>query len=92
MADVTASPDKLVVEGELRLWCTWESQGVSVGDEVILDSIDDWLPRPGDMGKGENEWAYPGTYRITVERLPDTPCCDDADACACDPCACSCSG
>ena len=67
MADVAASPEKLVVEGGMVLIDDYEYRGVEVSGEDLQLNIDDWA------GAGHSgcptETVYPGTYRITVERL-----------------------
>ena len=70
MADVAASPDKLVVEGRLAFTPRVnlaEPGSIMIGSKQLLYTLYEWT--------GANEFANvvrpDGTYRITVERLPD---------------------
>ena len=69
MADVAASPDKLVLEGRLNFWDDWRSSGIRVGDVGRLRAeIREWVGIQHHYGM---DVTTPSTYRITVERLPD---------------------
>ena len=83
-------PEKMVLEGQLRVDTGYYPiDNVEIGGKSLSGLLNEWEP---NTTYSHFVHVFPGTYRITVERLPDAPCCDDADACTCDPCACSCSG
>ena len=72
MADVAASPDKLVLEGELYMERLFLFEGAKIEDDYVCKQLWDWIsdtrgiPRTGDIRE-----RLDGTYRITVERLTD---------------------
>ena len=70
MADVAASPDKLVVEGRLALTPRLnlaEPGSIMVGSKQLVYMLYEWT--------GADEFAnvviLDGTYRVTIERLLD---------------------
>jgi len=66
VADVAASPDRLVIEGEVWVHEDYDSDGIMVDGEWLTTQVREWA---GDWN--EHHKCLDGRFRITVERLPD---------------------